>query len=237
MSGSSIIDRNKVVISLEDVHKTYQMGDQVVHALAGVSFSFRQGSFSAIMGASGSGKSTLLNLIGCLDTPTRGKYFFNGQDVNMLDDDTLSELRLNSLGFIFQSFNLIPQLTVQENIGLPLFYLKWNTADRAEKAAELAESVGLGDRLKHRPTELWGGQQQRVAIARSLANDPTIVLADEPTGNLDTKTGEQIMDMLAGLNEQGKTLIMVTHESHIAEYAKTHIHMRDGVVDGIETSP
>ena len=235
MSGSSTVDTEKVVISLEDVHKTYQMGDEVVHALAGVSFSFRKGSFSAIMGASGSGKSTLLNLLGCLDTPTRGKYFFEGRDVNSLDDDALSELRLSYLGFIFQSFNLIPQLTVQENIGLPLFYLKWNTADRAEKAAELAESVGLGDRLKHRPAELSGGQQQRVAIARSLANDPTIILADEPTGNLDTKTGEQIMDMLAGLNEQGKTLIMVTHETNIAAYAKTHIHMRDGVVDGIET--
>ena len=236
MSGSSNIDTNKVVISFEDVHKTYQMGDQVVHALAGVTFSFRQGSFSAIIGASGSGKSTLLNLLGCLDTPTRGKYFFEGRDVNSLDDDALSELRLNSLGFIFQSFNLIPQLTVQENIGLPLFYLKWNAAERAEKAAELAESVGLADRLKHRPAELSGGQQQRVAIARSLANDPTIILADEPTGNLDTKTGRQIMDMLAELNDQGKTIIMVTHESHIADYAETHIHMRDGLVDNIETS-
>ena len=236
MSGSSNIDTNKVVISFEDVHKTYQMGDQVVHALAGVTFTFRQGSFSAIIGASGSGKSTLLNLLGCLDTPTRGKYFFEGRDVNSLDDDALSELRLNSLGFIFQSFNLIPQLTVQENIGLPLFYLKWNAAERAEKAAELAESVGLADRLKHRPAELSGGQQQRVAIARSLANDPTIILADEPTGNLDTKTGRQIMDMLAELNDQGKTIIMVTHESHIADYAETHIHMRDGLVDSIETS-
>ena len=236
MSGSSNIDTNKVVISFEDVHKTYQMGDQVVHALAGVTFTFRQGSFSAIIGASGSGKSTLLTLLGCLDTPTRGKYFFDGQDVNSLDDDALSELRLNSLGFIFQSFNLIPQLTVQENIGLPLFYLKWNAAERAEKAAELAESVGLADRLKHRPAELSGGQQQRVAIARSLANDPTIILADEPTGNLDTKTGRQIMDMLAELNDQGKTIIMVTHESHIADYAETHIHMRDGLVDSIETS-
>ena len=236
MSGSSNIDTNKVVISFEDVHKTYQMGDQVVHALAGVTFTFRQGSFSAIIGASGSGKSTLLNLLGCLDTPTRGKYFFEGRDVNSLDDDALSELRLNSLGFIFQSFNLIPQLTVQENIGLPLFYLKWNAAERAEKAAELAESVGLADRLKHRPAELSGGQQQRVAIARSLANDPTIILADEPTGNLDTKTGRQIMDMLAELNDQGKTIIMVTHESHIADYAETHIHMRDGLVDNIETS-
>jgi putative ABC transport system ATP-binding protein len=187
------------------------------------------------MGASGSGKSTLLNLLGCLDKPTRGDYFFDGHDVNSLDDDALSELRLNSLGFIFQSFNLIPQLTVQENIGLPLFYLKWNAADRAEKAVELAELVGLGDRLKHRPAELSGGQQQRVAIARSLANDPKILLADEPTGNLDSKTGEQIMDMLAELNSQGKTLIMVTHEPNIAEYAKTHIHMRDGLVYSTES--
>ncbi|HIA48670.1 MAG TPA: ABC transporter ATP-binding protein, partial [Candidatus Hydrogenedentes bacterium] len=180
-------------------------------------------------------KSTLLNLLGCLDKPTSGDYYFDGHDVNSLDDDALSELRLNSLGFIFQSFNLIPQLTVRENIGLPLFYLKWNAAERDEKAGELAELVGLGDRLKHRPSELSGGQQQRVAIARSLANDPTILLADEPTGNLDSKTGEQIMDMLAELNSQGKTLIMVTHETNIAEYAKTHIHMRDGLVDSIES--
>lgn len=234
MSSSTGIAADKSVISLEDVHKTYQMGEEVVHALAGVSFSFQEGSFSAIMGASGSGKSTLLNLLGCLDKPTRGNYIFDGHDVNSLDDDALSELRLNSLGFIFQSFNLIPQLTVQENIGLPLFYLKWNAADRAEKAAELAETVGLGDRLKHRPSELSGGQQQRVAIARSLANDPKILLADEPTGNLDSKTGEQIMEMLSGLNGQGKTLIMVTHEPNIAEFASTHIHMHDGLIDSIE---
>lgn len=235
MNSPSGLEAEKVIISLKDVHKTYQMGEEVVHALAGVSISFQEGSFSAIMGASGSGKSTLLNLLGCLDKPTRGDYFFDGHDVNSLDDDALSELRLNSLGFIFQSFNLIPQLTVQENIGLPLFYLKWNAADRAEKAVELAELVGLGDRLKHRPAELSGGQQQRVAIARSLANDPKILLADEPTGNLDSKTGEQIMDMLAELNSQGKTLIMVTHEPNIAEYAKTHIHMRDGLVYSIES--
>ena len=158
------------------------------------------------------------------------------RDVNSLYHDALSELRLNALGFSFQSFKLIPQLTVQEQLGLPLFNLKWKAAERAEKAAELAESVGLADRLKHRPAELSGGQQQRVAIARSLANDPTIILADEPTGNLDTKTGRQIMDMLAELNDQGKTIIMVTHESHIADYAETHIHMRDGLVDNIETS-
>ncbi len=226
--------REATIVSLEDVHKTYPMGDQDVHALAGVTLSFERGGFYAIMGASGSGKSTLLNLLGCLDRPTEGTYLFEGQDVSTLEDDALSDLRLSHLGFIFQSFNLIPQLTVQENIGLPLFYLKWDAARRAERAAQLAEDVGLGDRLHHRPSELSGGQQQRVAIARALANDPTIILADEPTGNLDSSTGEQIMEMLDELNTAGKTLIMVTHESHVARHARTRIHMRDGLVDEVE---
>ncbi len=225
---------NSTIISLEDVHKTYEMGDEKVHALAGVSMTFNQGSFHAIMGASGSGKSTLLNLLGCLDSPTDGTYLFEGRDVITLNDDDLSELRLSYIGFIFQSFNLIPQLTVRENIGLPLFYQKWSTERRAERAEELAEEVGLSQRLNHRPTELSGGQQQRVAIARALANDPSIILADEPTGNLDSKTGGQIMGMLSELNAKGKTLIMVTHEPHIADYATTQIHMRDGLVDSIE---
>ncbi|MDK1022435.1 MAG: ABC transporter ATP-binding protein, partial [Candidatus Hydrogenedentes bacterium] len=200
-----------------------------------VSMTFTQGSFHAIMGASGSGKSTLLNLLGCLDRPTGGTYLFEGRDVMTLNDDALSELRLRYIGFIFQSFNLIPQLTVRENIGLPLFYQKWSVSRRAERAEELAHEVGLADRLNHRPAELSGGQQQRVAIARALANDPHIILADEPTGNLDSKTGMQIMEMLSGLNAKGKTLIMVTHEAYIADFATTRIHMRDGQVDSIES--
>ena len=222
------------VVRLEDVHKVYQMGAEQVHALAGVTLSLRRGSLWAIMGASGSGKSTMLNLLGCLDRPTSGRYTLNGQDVARLDDDALSELRLRELGFIFQSFNLISQLTVQENIELPLYYLGWEAAASAAKARELAEMVGLADRLRHRPTELSGGQQQRVAVARSLANSPSVVLADEPTGNLDTATSRQIMELLVELNARGKTVIMVTHEPEIAAYASSQLHLRDGRIDRVE---
>ena len=222
------------LVVLEDVRKTYEMGTQQVHALAGVSLTFRTGTFWAIMGPSGSGKSTMLNLLGCLDRPSSGRYTLSGQDVAKLDDDELSELRLRHLGFIFQSFNLIPQLTVQENIELPLYYLGWEAGPSAARAAELAETVGLADRLHHRPTELSGGQQQRVAVARALANDPVVLLADEPTGNLDTATGQQIMELLTELNEQGKTVLMVTHETHIAAYASHQLHLRDGLIDRIE---
>jgi putative ABC transport system ATP-binding protein len=186
------------------------------------------------MGASGSGKSTMLNLLGCLDRPTAGRYVLEGQDIAALNDDSLSEFRLRHLGFIFQSFNLIPQLTVRENIELPLHYLGWDGRESIERAEELAERVGLGDRLEHRPTELSGGQQQRVAFARALANDPRILLADEPTGNLDSATGQQIMRLLAELHEQGKTIIMVTHEPDIARYASHRLHMRDGLIDRVE---
>ncbi len=223
-----------VLLSLEDVHKLYQMGTTQVRALAGVSLFLREGSFSAIMGPSGSGKSTMLNLLGCLDRPTTGTYIINGQDVGSLNDDELSELRLRELGFIFQSFNLIPQLTVRENIELPLYYLGWDAAASAERARELADMVGLGDRLEHRPTELSGGEQQRVAVARSLSNDPSVLLADEPTGNLDTATGQQIMELLAELNQRGKTIVLVTHEEHIARHATCRLHMRDGLIDRME---
>ena len=222
------------VIQLEDVHKIYQMGEQQVNALAGVSTSFSVGKFYAIMGPSGSGKSTMLNLLGCLDRVSRGRYVLEGTDVSTLDDNELSELRLRHLGFIFQSFNLIPQLTVQRNIELPLYYLGWEADRSAERAVELARRVGLEERLGHRPTELSGGQMQRVAIARALANDPRILLADEPTGNLDTATGEQILELLAELNGQGKTIIMVTHEPDIAKLAHRRLHMRDGLIEKIE---
>lgn len=222
------------LVALRDVHKIYKMGQEEVRALAGVTIDFRKGSFCAIMGASGSGKSTMLNLLGCLDRPSRGTYHLENQNVGTMDDDSLSELRLRRLGFIFQSFNLIPQLTVQENIALPLFYLGWEPERSEQRARELAAVVGLEERLGHRPSELSGGQQQRVAVARALANDPAIILADEPTGNLDSKTGVQIMEMLQELNQQGKTLLMVTHEPDIAAYATAQVHMRDGVVDRVE---
>ncbi len=225
---------NGVAAQLENVHKYYHMGTQEVKALSGVSVAFEVGSFWAILGASGSGKSTLLNLLGCLDRPTHGKYILNGHDVSTLDDDQLSDMRLMHLGFIFQSFNLIPQSTVEENIQLPLYYQGWDPEESAERARELARQVGLEERLNHRPMELSGGQQQRVAIARSLANDPAILLADEPTGNLDSRTGIEIMKLLSQLNEQGKTIIMVTHERDIAKYAKHRLFMKDGFIERIE---
>ena len=228
------VRRADVVIRFDDVYKIYLMGEEKVAALNGVSLDIERGGFWAIMGPSGSGKSTMLNLLGCLDRPTSGKYHFDGHDVGSLSDDRLSDLRLRKLGFIFQSFNLIPQLTVRENIELPLFYLNWESKDSVARAEELAERVGLGDRLEHRPNQLSGGQQQRVAIARALANDPPVLLADEPTGNLDTATGEQIMELLVELNSQGKTILMVTHESEIATHARRQLHMRDGKVDRLE---
>jgi putative ABC transport system ATP-binding protein len=222
------------VVELHDVCKTYDMGVQKVEALRGVTTHFRRGSCWAIMGPSGSGKSTMLNLLGCLDRPTTGRYVLNGQDISSLDDNELSELRLRELGFIFQSFNLIPQLTVRENVELPLYYLGWEAHESAARAEELAELVGLADRLHHRPMELSGGQQQRVAVARALANDPSVLLADEPTGNLDTSTGRQIMELLMDLNANGKTIVMVTHDPGVARYARRRLHILDGRVDRIE---
>ena len=234
MDNQSPSSQNSDIIRLENAHKIYKMGSQQVNALAGVTTTFKRGSFWAIMGPSGSGKSTMMNILGCLDHLTSGNYILEGQNVSTLDDDALSEFRLKHLGFIFQSFNLIPQLTVQRNIELPLYYLGWDAIRSAERAKELAHQVGLEGRLKHRPAELSGGQMQRVAVARALANDPQILFADEPTGNLDSATGEQILDLLAKLNDQGKTIIMVTHESNIAAYAKQRLHMLDGLIDSIQ---
>jgi len=232
--SAPVATQTENVVELRDVTKVYQMGTQQVRALAGVSISIKRGSFWAVMGPSGSGKSTMLNLLGCLDRPSDGEYLLEGQDVGRLDDDALSEYRLRHLGFIFQSFNLIAQLTVRENIELPLYYLGWDAEQSAERARELAALVGLEDRLDHRPAELSGGQQQRVAVARALSNDPAIVLADEPTGNLDSATGDQIMEMICELNRNGKTVIMVTHEPDIAANAHHQLHMRDGLIDRIE---
>ena len=219
---------------LQEIWKVYRMGGQEVPALRGVSLDFEPGSFWAVMGPSGSGKSTLLNILGCLDRPTSGRYLLQGDDTATLDDDTLSELRLRRLGFVFQSFNLIPQLTVEENIQLPLYYLGWEPERSLERARELAARFDLADRCEHRPTELSGGQQQRVAIARALANDPSVILADEPTGNVDSKMGEEIMELITELNRSGKTIIMVTHEPHIAGYAHQRLFMKDGAVERTE---
>jgi len=231
------VDPKHLVIQLSQVWKTYRMGDQDVHALAGVDLSIERGSFWAISGSSGSGKSTMLNLLGCLDRPTKGTYLLEGQDIANTSDDELSDIRLSHLGFVFQNFHLIPQLTVQENIALPLFYQGIEGLEAAQRAKVFAERVGLGDRLGHRPTELSGGQQQRVAIARALANNPSVLLADEPTGNLDTATGDSIMELLCELHDQGKTIIMVTHEPDIAAYAQFELVMRDGNIESIKANP
>jgi putative ABC transport system ATP-binding protein len=217
-----------------NINKIYSMGRNEVRALDNISVVFEQGSFWAIQGASGSGKSTLLNVLGCLDRPTSGQYLLQGRDISQLNDDEQSEIRLRSIGFIFQSFNLIQQSTVEENIELPLYYQGWAPEASSSRARELAALVGLDTRLTHRPMELSGGQQQRVAIARSLANDPAILLADEPTGNLDSKTSQEIMQLLEELHSQGKTIIMVTHEADIAAFADKHLFMKDGGIERME---
>jgi putative ABC transport system ATP-binding protein len=215
-----------------DVHKDYVLkGGIVVRALRGVSIDFPEGDFVAIMGHSGSGKSTLLNLLGCLDRATRGQYILGGQDVSKLSDDALSDIRSRYLGFVFQSYNLIAQLTVVENIELPLYYQGNISREAKERCIEMATMVGLAERLDHRPFQLSGGQQQRVAIARALVNNPHVILADEPTGNLDSATGEEIMQMLEALNAAGKTIIMVTHEPDIAARAHRILRVRDGVLE------
>jgi len=215
---------------LTEVTKDYVLGGETVHALRGVSMDVPEGDFVAIMGASGSGKSTLLNLLGCLDRPTSGALFLGDDDVSRLDDDQLSEIRASRIGFIFQSFNLIPQLTVLENIEVPLHYQRRIGQKDRRRCRELAEMVGLQDRVKHRPTQLSGGQQQRVAIARSLVNDPYFVLADEPTGNLDSVTTKEILELLVRLNREGKTIIIVTHESDVGARARRIVRLMDGRV-------
>ncbi len=218
------------LVSLENLWKIYPVGPGVP-ALKGVNLLIAEGEYLAIMGPSGSGKSTLLNLLGCLDRPTRGQYRLGGEDVSDLSDNRLSEVRNRRIGFVFQSFNLIQQLTVVENIEIPLFYSGLSRRHRHPRSREMAELVGLSDRMEHRPGELSGGQQQRVAVARALANDPLILLADEPTGNLDTHTSGEIMALFDELHSRGRTIIMVTHETHVAVHAKRVIHMLDGQIE------
>ncbi len=224
------------LVRLEHVHKAYPMGRSTVHALSDVSFVIGRGEYVAIMGSSGSGKSTLLNLLGCLDRPTSGRYFLGERDVSVLTDPELSEIRGRQIGFVFQSFNLIPQLTVQANIEVPLFYQGVPRRRRHPVARDLAGLVGLAGRADHRPTELSGGECQRVAIARALANDPLLLLADEPTGNLDSATTEEILLLLDDMSARGRTIIMVTHETHVAARARRIIHLKDGAVDSDETT-
>jgi len=224
------------IVRTDNLCKSYQLGAFELTVLRGLDIHIEAGEYVAIMGPSGSGKSTLLNLLGCLDRPTSGHYYLGGEDVSRLDDDTLSSIRGARIGFIFQSYNLISQLNIIENIEVPMFYQGVSESESRRRAMELADRVGLSDRLEHRPFELSGGQQQRVAIARALANDPLIILGDEPTGNLDSKSGAEILAILDSLHQQGKTLIVVTHDDHVSHKAQRVIHMLDGRVERIETN-
>ena len=228
-----------LVIDIEDITKEYVMGEEIIHALRGVTLQIRRNEYLAIMGPSGSGKSTLMNMLGCLDTPSSGRYEFNGKNVSEMDGDELAAIRNREIGFVFQTFNLLPRSTSLRNVELPLIYAGIDPEEREERATQALVDVGLGDRLTHRPNELSGGQRQRVAIARALVNNPSIVLADEPTGNLDSKTGEEIMTLFESLYQQGNTVILVTHEADVARHARRSVHLRDGVVesDKLATAP
>ena len=227
---SGVLAAPSLVASLKDIRKTYYMGSLAVEVLHGISLDFYAGDYVAIMGPSGCGKSTIMNILGCLDQPTEGKYYLDNEDTSQMEDDELSAIRGARLGFIFQSYNLIQQLNVLENIEMPLFYQGYSETESREIAMELVERVGLEDRVDHKPFELSGGQQQRVAIARALAVDPLIILADEPTGNLDSKSGAEILKLFDELHAQGKTLLMVTHSEELAERTKREIQLRDGTV-------
>jgi putative ABC transport system ATP-binding protein len=224
-------DELMALIETTDLWKTYVMGTEEIHALRGVSIEIERGEYVAIMGPSGSGKSTLMNLIGCLDTPSKGSYLLNNKQVGQMNDDELARIRNEEIGFVFQTFNLLPRATALHNVELPLVYAGVPTKDRLERARKSLDRVDLGDRMTHRPNQLSGGQRQRVAIARALVNNPSILLADEPTGNLDSKTGAEIMALFDKLHQSGNTIILVTHEADIAAYAKRTIHLRDGQVE------
>lgn len=223
--------KGALVIEIEGVTKLYTMGSEIIHALRGVDLKIYRNEYLAIMGPSGSGKSTLMNMLGCLDTPTAGHYEFNGKDVAGMIDDELAEIRNREIGFVFQTFNLLPRATALSNVELPLIYAGFSAHERRERATETLRNVGLGNRMHHKPNELSGGQRQRVAVARALVNNPSIILADEPTGNLDSKTGVEIMALFDDLYEQGNTIIVVTHEEEIARHARRIIRLRDGLIE------
>jgi len=233
---SSLVSRpyrqpGALVIEIEGVTKLYKMGEETIHALRGISLKIHRNEYLAVMGPSGSGKSTLMNMLGCLDTPTSGHYEFNGKNVAQMGDDELAEIRNREIGFVFQTFNLLPRSDALHNVELPLIYAGMSASQRRERALESLENVGLGNRIHHKPNELSGGQRQRVAIARALVNNPSIILADEPTGNLDSKTGVEIMALFEQLYADGNTLIVVTHEEDIAQHARRVVRLRDGLIE------
>src|SRR6201985_1159268 len=219
------------LITIEDIGRKYVIGTETIHALKSVSLTINKGEFVALMGPSGSGKSTLMNILGCLDTPTKGTYILNGIDVSHMSDNELAEVRNSEIGFVFQTFNLLPRNTALDNVALPLIYAGINKEGRQDRAKKALENVGLGHRVDHKPNELSGGQRQRVAVARALINDPSIILADEPTGNLDTKTSIEIMGLIEDIHEKGNTIILVTHEEDIALHAHRIVRMRDGLIE------
>ena len=225
------------IIETTDISKRYEMGSEIIQALKSVTISVKKGEYVAFMGPSGSGKSTLMNIIGCLDTPSTGKYILNGKDVSDMSEGELAEIRNKEIGFVFQTFNLLPRMSSLDNVALPLIYAGLNKADRTEKAMMSLRNVGLENRAGHKPNELSGGQRQRVAIARALVNDPSILLADEPTGNLDSKTSYEIMDLFDQLYSKGNTIVMVTHEEDIAHYAHRVVRLRDGLVESDTINP
>ena len=222
------------VLSLRGIRRDFPMGNQWVRVLKGIDLDVQPGEYIALMGPSGSGKSTLMNLLGCLDTPTSGSYFLAGEDVSRMDDDALAEVRNKKIGFVFQTFNLLPRQTALQNVALPLVYAGWSKADRLARATEVLGLVGLGDRMTHQPNQLSGGQRQRVAIARALVNTPSMVLADEPTGNLDSATSVEIMRLFDEIHARGNTLVVVTHEEDIARHAKRIVRLRDGLIESDE---
>jgi putative ABC transport system ATP-binding protein len=230
ISDKIIAPPSECIICTEDLWKTYQMGQEQVHALRGVNLRIDRGEYVAIMGPSGSGKSTLMNLIGCLDTPTKGRYWLNSNLVSELDDDELARIRNREIGFVFQTFNLLARATALHNVELPLIYSGTPSDERIARAKAALQAVDLGERMNHKPNELSGGQRQRVAIARALVNNPSIILADEPTGNLDSQTGNEIMKLMEDLHRKGNTIVLVTHEADIAEHAYRVVHIKDGVV-------